>query len=328
MNLFVANTDHDWYQWMLAHPDLDEVNFWRPTATTNFKALREGELFVFKLKSAFQHKIVGFGQFLLYHPMSVSDAWDFFGTKNGAPDLPAMKQRIQRYVHRNHSHPDGQLPRDHHIGAIVITAPVFFPQPLWVDAPEDWQPTIVSGKGYPMDSPVGARIYAQCMAAAQLLQISATGEPSPDLPPASLPSFVHGQLPHERYGQPALTRPRLGQGGFRMKIKFIYGQCAVSGEHSLPVLDAAHIQPYADGGRHDIQNGILLRSDIHRLYDKGYVSVDPDYTFKVSDRLEAEFNNGKTYYQLQDKRIHLPSDQTLWPSRENLDYHHQNVFVR
>ena len=44
--------------------------------------------------------------------------------------------------------------------------------------------------------------------------------------------------------------------------------CAVTMEHSLPVLDAAHIRPYSDGGEHEVSNGLLLRSDIHRLFDK------------------------------------------------------------
>jgi putative restriction endonuclease len=111
-----------------------------------------------------------------------------------------------------------------------------------------------------------------------------------------------------------------------MKITSIYGKCAVSGEHSIPVLEAAHIRPYSDSGNHDIQNGILLRSDIHKLYDRGYVTVDPDYTFKVSERLKDEFNNGKTYYQLENRRIWLPTDQSQWPSRENLEYHQQVLF--
>jgi len=123
-----------------------------------------------------------------------------------------------------------------------------------------------------------------------------------------------------------LTRPRLGQGGFRLKIKSIYGKCAVSGEHSTPVLEAAHIRPYSEAGSHEIKNGILLRSDIHKLYDRGYVTVDPDYTFRVSSRLKDEFNNGKTYYELENRKIWLPGDPEHWPSRENLEYHQHVLF--
>jgi len=70
----------------------------------------------------------------------------------------------------------------------------------------------------------------------------------------------------------------------------------------------------------------LLRSDIHKLYDRGYVTVDPDYTFRVSPRLKDEFNNGKTYYELENRKIWLPGDPQHWPSRENLEYHQQVLF--
>jgi putative restriction endonuclease len=51
----------------------------------------------------------------------------------------------------------------------------------------------------------------------------------------------------------------------------------VTGERTLPVLEAAHIRPYADGGRHEVANGILLPSDLRTLFDQGYVTITPDY---------------------------------------------------
>jgi len=79
-----------------------------------------------------------------------------------------------------------------------------------------------------------------------------------------------------RYGAPQVVQPRLGQGTFRIAVTSAYGACAVCGEHSLPALGAAHVRPYADGGTHALPNGLLLRADIHRLYDTGYVTVTPD----------------------------------------------------
>jgi predicted restriction endonuclease len=61
-----------------------------------------------------------------------------------------------------------------------------------------------------------------------------------------------------------------------------YGRsCAVTREHSLPVLEAAHIRPCAQAGAHDVRNGLLLRSDLHRLFDIGYVTVTPDLRLEV-----------------------------------------------
>ena len=104
----------------------------------------------------------------------------------------------------------------------------------------------------------------------------------------------------ERYGTAQLIRPRLGQGTFRVAVTGAYaGACAVSREHSLPVLEAAHIRPYGNEGSHDVANALLLRADIHRFFDAGYVTVTPDDRFVVSRRLAQEWENGKVYYAME-----------------------------
>ena len=107
-----------------------------------------------------------------------------------------------------------------------------------------------------------------------------------------------------------------------------YGRsCAVTQEHSLPVLDAAHIRPYADGGEHQVANGLSLRSDLHRLFDRGYVTVDEDHKFVVGDRLKADFENGRSYYGMRGQALCLPRDRSVAPSAQALEWHRQNVFL-
>ena len=97
-----------------------------------------------------------------------------------------------------------------------------------------------------------------------------------------------------RHGSPILIRPRLGQGAFRVSVTSVYQhQCALTGERTLPILDAAHIRPYEEGGEHDVMNGLLLRTDIHRLFDKGYVTISRNGRFEVGQRLKADFENGR-----------------------------------
>jgi putative restriction endonuclease len=312
VNIFVSNTDFNWYTYLHKQPAIDEVNFWKPQGGTGFRYLREGELFFFKLKKEHQGKIVGFGQFLMFQRMSVVDAWETFGVSNGAGSSQEMMRRIAHYANGN------TINWNHEIGCIIITNPVFFPKEYWVDAPEDWKDQIVTGKGYSMFEEVGKRIYFDCIQTAEMLRVPLIE----DLFGAPVTADEVA-----RYGEPVLTQPRLGQGGFRLKITSLYGKCAVSGEHSTPVLEAAHIRPYSQQGSHSVSNGILLRSDIHKLYDRGYVTVDPDYTFRVSSRLKDDFKNGKTYYELENRKIWLPGDPVNWPSRENLDYHNSQLFL-
>ena len=94
-----------------------------------------------------------------------------------------------------------------------------------------------------------------------------------------------------------LHTPRLGQGIFRVRVLDAYGRaCAVTQEHSLPVLDAAHIKPYSEGGKHAVSNGVALRSDLHRLFDRGYVTFDEANSFVVGRRLRDDYANGRSYY--------------------------------
>lgn len=67
--------------------------------------------------------------------------------------------------------------------------------------------------------------------------------------------------------------------------------CAVTGEKTLPVLEAAHIKPFASRGPHRVSNAILLRSDLHKLFDLGYVTVTSDLHLEVSPRLREEWHN-------------------------------------
>ena len=103
----------------------------------------------------------------------------------------------------------------------------------------------------------------------------------------------------DRYGEPTLVRPRLGQGAFRILVTDHYHRmCAVTRERTLPALEAAHIRPFAEGGEREASNGVLLRRDIHSLFDAGYVTITPDLHFAVSRRIKEEFENGRQYYEL------------------------------
>jgi len=104
-------------------------------------------------------------------------------------------------------------------------------------------------------------------------------------------------------------------------------RCAITGERTLPVLDAAHIKPYSVVHRHDVSNGLLLRSDLHTLFDQGYLSVDPkDKRVMVSHRIKDEFENGRDYYRLEGQLLREPGPAWAKPSIENLEYHAREVF--
>jgi putative restriction endonuclease len=94
----------------------------------------------------------------------------------------------------------------------------------------------------------------------------------------------------------------------------------------LPVLEAAHIRPVADGGSHRLSNGLLLRSDVHTLFDRGSSSVTPAHRLRVSRRLKADFDNGEHYYQLEGSPLWVPRSSEAQPRSDLLEWHSDTVF--
>ena len=94
----------------------------------------------------------------------------------------------------------------------------------------------------------------------------------------------------------------------------------------LPALEAAHIRPYGEGGEHEPRNGLLLRRDIHSLFDAGYVTVTPSLHFEVSRQIKEEFENGRDYYALHGQKIRAPEEISQRPDPVALTWHNEHCF--
>lgn len=131
-----------------------------------------------------------------------------------------------------------------------------------------------------------------------------------------------------RSGETFLTRARLGQGSFRLVVTEAYTRrCAMTGEKTLLVLRAAHIKPYAESGPHSTRNGLLLRSDLHILFDCGSITVNTDLTIEVSRSIKEQFSNGREYYALHSKPLAIiPSASADRPASEFLQWHNSAVY--
>jgi len=304
----VANTDPRWFEHFRPSDQLrvvDEVNFWRPSAQSQFRALQPGEPLFFRLKSP-TNAVAGFGYLAVAMSMSVAMAWEFFGEKNGDPSRARFEMRIGDYRDRFARRPED------HLSCLVLRDAVFLPESLWVawGPEEDWQPNIVSYKRYDL-----ARSPGQSL-----------GRLLSEVHPAPVADFLPEFELDERRRMESITVQREGQGAFRLRLLNAYGHCAVTGEHAVPVLEAAHITPYMGPRSNHLQNGLILRSDLHRLYDAGYVTVTPDLRLAVSSKLREEFENGKAYYAMEGQPLTVPTDSRAQPSRSALLWHAENVF--
>lgn len=306
MRLWVAVTDNEWYRFLAARKDRDEINFWQPSSSRRFRVLTPGEPVLFKLHSP-ENYIAGGAWFLrqiLDLPASL--VWEAFAEKNGAASLGLMRSRIEKYRRI-----DADRREDYRISCIILQQPFFFSESDWIPVPADFSKHAQQGKTYDTSTPQGRALWDEVRLRLASSDLDGVAEPEAPV-----------------FGDPVLVRPRLGQGSFRLLITESYERrCAITGEKALPVLDAAHIRPLHRGGVHALDNGLLLRSDIHRLFDSGYVTITPDLRFRVSSRLKDEFDNGEPYYPFDRGEVHLPVDQREHPRSELLEWHADTVFL-
>ncbi len=300
MRAFVGVTDRRWYEFLRARPDLSEVNFWRPSGV-GFRAISSGEPFLFKTHHP-DNKLVGGG--LLSDPVSLrlSEAWDIFGEANGVASHADLRAAISRY-----RRVPLELAEDPKIGCILLREVHFTSVPM--DAPSDFAPNVVTGKTYDLAHTSGSYVETA------LHHLLSTAE-------------APGLVPGEVFGRPRLGTQRLGQRAFQALVLAAYERrCAITGDKIRPVLQAAHIRPVSQEGQNRVDNGLLLRSDVHTLFDRGYLGVGPDRRIHVSPRLRTEFGNGESLYRRQGEQLGvLPARTVDRPDREALEWHMDVVF--
>jgi putative restriction endonuclease len=304
MRAYVGVTDGEWYR-LLAHAGLDEVNFWMPGGSGSFRALTPGEPFVFKTHYP-HNRVVGGGLYADYRRLRASEAWEIFGEGNGVTSLDALRRRIARYR---------RLPLDESdpfIGCVMLREVQFFPPDEVLPSPEDFKPNIVRGKGYELEALPDTHVVSQVcyrLTHPGVWQVETTS--------------ISGPI----FGDPRLVRQRLGQRSFQAVVLDAYNRrCAITGTKIRPVLQAAHIRPVTAGGEHRLDNGLLLRSDVHRMFDDGYLGLDLKHRLRVSPELRSQFGNGESFYAMAGETIALPERRADRPNREFLEWHNDTVF--
>lgn len=303
VNILIAVTNRRWFENLCQSKDLAEVNFWSPS-NRGFGALEHGELFLFKLPAP-ENVIVGGGVYVhSTKDMPCSIAWETFQHANGASSARELRELVAecRGIRKEDA-------VDFQIGCRILAEPFFFEKKDRISAPESWSQNVVSYKRYGTGDAEGRKLWDQVCE-----RIS------------RLPGYKQMKL----RGKPVTIDPRLGQGGFRFRLADTYGRrCVITKERTLPALEAAHIKPFSEGGLHHPSNGLLLRSDIHKLFDRGYVTVVEEkrrLRFLVSKRIREEFRNGRHYYAMDGVPLLKPKNPSWRPNPTALVWHNENCF--
>lgn len=110
---------------------------------------------------------------------------------------------------------------------------------------------------------------------------------------------------------------RRGQTRFRKLLLIAYkGRCAMTKCEVEPILEAAHIHPYLGDQTDVVSNGLLLRADIHTLFDLGMLWIEPEnLSIRISDRLKYS-----EYSSLEGQLLTLPESESDHPSQAALEF--------
>lgn len=109
-----------------------------------------------------------------------------------------------------------------------------------------------------------------------------------------------------------LIADRSGQSAFRQRMLELYeGQCAITGAGVSAALEAAHIRPWSDSQDDDSGNGVLLRADLHALFDAKLITVNP-ITWQVC--VAQPLTHDPIYRDLHGARLRQRRSDDAWPS--------------
>jgi putative restriction endonuclease len=312
MNLapYVAVTDIEWFEFLFRLADdrqqLDEVNFWNPSGRP-LRSFGPGEPIFFRLKAP-HNAIGGYGFFAHFTTMRLDEAWGCFEEKNGAPGLPELASSIANYRGEDASELMQSTPI---VGCTILRDAVFWEPRRWIPwgAAEGWHRSQVRGASQ-RDPGQADRLLAAIL------------DDHRAAPRELIEPFIVRDVDERRLVQAQIIK-REGQGTFRVRLLDAYGRrCAITGERTEPVLDAAHIQPYLGPQSNHLQNGLVMTKEFHTLFDKGYVTVTPEHRILISRRLRDDWKNGRRYYEYDGHTLaQLPADPRERPSPEALAWH-------
>ncbi len=287
----ISPTDNAWFTFLKDSGQNSFVNFWTPTPW-NIKKLNRGNRWYFLLKSPIR-QIGGFGEFYEYKNLTAIGAWNEFGQRNGCHSREDLINKIQRYLDKNSVKYGGKSIKidTYQIGCVVLKNCQFWEEENYMN-PSDYQinfPTqVVKLKYFEGYNPLMSLIDT---------------------------SLNFNLISEQREDYTVTVKQRKGQGQFKGKILKAYNnKCCITGETCPELLEAAHIQPYLTELSNHIQNGILLRVDLHRLYDNGLLFIDKDYIVHISSLII-----GDDYLKYNGKSMSLPISLENYPSQKALE---------
>lgn len=153
-----------------------------------------------------------------------------------------------------------------------------------------------------------------------------------NLPVESASNIIIEDLPRDGKEREAVVKLRVNQSFFRTAIMASYNnRCCITGISIPQLLVAGHIMPWSHNidNRVNPANGLCLNALHDLAYDRGLISITPDYEIKLSNKLLSSFKKDETelfFTPYENKKITLPNK--FLPHRDFLDYHMNTIFMK
>ena len=311
-DILVCRVPHRWYSIVkneYISAGSAATNFWtvkQGEAPDELAGLKPGSLVLNVVDEGDHFYIVGGGYFLNWGELKPVEAWERFGVRNGYSSFDDLKEEIAKQG----GNADSTL-----ISTILFGTFIFSRHEVLM-VPDEFKAEFSGGKSRFMlsvNEPLGRYLE-------RMLRDRRAG----------LNSDEYSSDWRGIYYLAARHVEHSDIDGFYAAVLAAYNfKCAVTGSEVQPLLDVANIQPCYSNTFQSVQNGILMRTDLHRLFSEGYITLR--YTQDLS-AIEVMVSKtiktvgGADYLQYDGRRLTLPADKTKWPKREYLEWHQHKCF--
>ncbi len=309
--LLICRVPHNWYELIRANYITNgsaKVNVWYPSGAEHedFSVAEPGTPALFVLTDPNEREfIAGGGFFQRTEEMPLQKAWNLYGVRNGVMDFEDFKARNRALGGKD----------EDPIVCSVISGTFIFARTDAVYIPDEFQESFKTyeRKELPMNEPI-----------CKYLSKVALQRRNPEL--------QEGRSENDWPGIYVMASQRNSfslSSLFQTRMMKLYDfKCAITGCTSRPVLDVAHIKTMFDDNFQSENNGIVMRTDLHRLFSQGYMTAfyndKGEVELEVSDTLKDECAD--EYLKYQGTILSLPEDKIYWPSREYLEWHRKIRF--
>jgi len=305
----IYNTDPEWLESLRINKITTNANFWRKDRRN--LSLNVGASFYFKVRGRLQ--IAGRGTFREQRELDIPTAWRLYGYANGVESEQSLRERAHEVL---------GIKADEPLNCILLDQIQLLKKEDYISISENLYAHGVMGPRYHdenhlmflaehIDQNALGFTYPEAALSAISMQLHDSGDFNPD----NIESAIEYQM--------KAIAQRRGQKIFRdLLLEQYQFKCCVSGADAVGALEAAHIVPYFGEDTNHLQNGLLLRSDLHTLFDLGAWTLTTDYRVELSQKLRST-----CYKDFEGVAIRLPNKKTCRPSIDAINYHRANRFV-